>query len=458
MLPLLSIDDVSQGWDNFDPGILIRVQRADLLLMAILAGQLLVADAPTHQSRLVRGFVRIEEERIVEVGFGDAPKSADFDNSSAVISPGFMDAHLHLPQFSIIGAHGLPLLRWLNEVTFPAEESWKDTSLARRSTQKALMQCLAHGTTSFCAYATVHHSSAIAALEVASEMGFRGAIGQVLMDREAPAVLCREANQLIDEAGKTLDRFPPHGEMSAAVTPRFAISCSEPLLRMAGELAEQRLCFIQSHLAETKEECERVDDLFHHISYVDVYRNANLLTRRTILGHGIHLTSDSLHTLAEYDSIIAHCPTANSFLGSGTMNRSHAEEHSVRVVLGSDIGAGFELSMIRVARAAIDAASKWRRKSSNDRDRKQDSDRGSRSVDREASKLWYDITEGAADALGWSDVGRIQVGSRADLLIIEPDIDFLSGPVDPLSKLLYAWNDRWIKRTYLRGKNFTWMH
>ncbi len=176
---------------------------------------------------------------------------------------------------------------------------------------------LAHGTTAFCAYATVHHQSAVAALEVATERGMRGVIGQVLMDREAPAYLIREANQLIDEAARLSDQFPPTMRMAAAVTPRFAIACTEPLLRMAGELARERQALVQTHLSENAAECELVKAMFDGRGYVQVYDETGLLLPRTIFGHGIFLDDDDREALRTSGSLIAHCPTANSFLQSG---------------------------------------------------------------------------------------------------------------------------------------------
>ncbi|TWU33394.1 amidohydrolase family protein [Novipirellula artificiosorum] len=413
--------------------------------MTILAGQLLLADDRRRTVVLESGFVRLQHGRIAEVVTGVVPSTADISNRHAIICPGFIDAHLHLPQFSMIGAHGMNLLDWLDRVTFPSEQKWEDPRFARQMTRSALSQCLSVGTTSFCAYASVHHLSTIESLRVADEMGFRGVIGQVLMDQNAPATLCREPNQLLDEASRTLERFPPSASMAAAVTPRFAISCSRELLAGAGALANGVGAIVQTHLAETKDECAQVSRLFDGQRYVDVYRDTNLLTPRTVLGHGIHLDDNDCRVLAEHQSRVAHCPVANTFLGSGTMNRHRLVQQGVDVILGSDIGAGYETSMARVARSMIEAASVI-----------------GKGVPTAAQAL-YDITAGAADALEWDDVGRIREDGRADLFVIEPNmpLDPFVEPhatinanplVDPLSKLLFSWDDRWIKRTYLAGK------
>ncbi len=399
----------------------------------ILAGRLLLDDG-AGRCRVAAGYVRLEGDVICEVVEGVVPSHADAGSARSLISPGFIDAHLHLPQFDTIGAHGLPLLRWLDEVTYPAEARWSDVDHARDMTARVVAQLLSVGTTGICAFATVHHQSAIAALEIARDAGMRGVIGQVLMNRQAPSDLCRSTSQLLDEAARLGDLFPPAGRMAAAVTPRFAVSCTPSLLAGAGQLAKERVCMVQSHLAETRNECQLVSELFTGQRYVDVYAAAGLLGSRSNFGHGVYLDRDDRQQLGDAGSVIAHCPTANSFLRSGTMDRDCLIDAGVTVVLGSDIGAGYERSMVRVARAMIEAAA------------------GLGESHPDAAAAWHLITRGNADALGWKDAGRLEVGATADLLVIEPTIDWLGGDVDPLSMLMFAWDDRWLRRTIVRGR------
>jgi guanine deaminase len=116
------------------------------------------------------------------------------------------------------------------------------------------------------------------------------------------------------------------------------------------------------------------------------------------------------------------------------MDRAAMLRDSVTLAIGSDIGAGYERSMIRVARSMIEAASLI---SSDYPD---------------PATAWYAITAGNADALGWSDVGRLRAGGSADLLVIEPTVPWLDASFDPLAMLMFAWDDRWLKKTMLRGR------
>ncbi len=405
------------------------------MLLMILTGQLLLDVG--GQCSISPGYVRVDGEVISEVVIGEVPSSADVGDVTTLITPGFIDAHVHLPQFDMIGAHGLPLLKWLTDVAFPAELRWSDVDYAHGMTRRVLSQLLSVGTTAICAYATVHHRSAEAAIGVAQAMGMRGVIGQVLMDREAPEELCRPASELLSEAASLAEQFPAGQRIASAITPRFAVSCTEPLLVGAGRLASQHGLLVQSHLAETVDETAWVGRLFEGRSYADVYSAAGLLGSTSILGHGIHLTDQDRRLLGESGSTVAHCPTANSFLRSGTMNRAELLASGVGVAIGSDIGAGYERSMVRVARAMIEAAS---------------------SVGDTfplAATAWHAITAGNAELLGWGDAGRIKVGAAADLLVIKPTVPWLDPGFDPLSLLLFAWDDRWLSRTMLRGR-FAW--
>ena len=399
--------------------------------MTILGGQLLMCDRP-GEARIAPGYVVIEGETIAKVVEGEIRDDLDMGGDDTLITPGFIDAHVHLSQFAMIGAHGMPLLDWLSKVTFPTEIKWNERPA--EASREALHQLLSVGTTGICAYATSDGGATLAALREARELGLRGVIGHVMMDRPPGNGLCRSVEELRADTIRTLTEFPPGSRMAAAVTPRFAVACTETMLAEAGKLAAKYHAVVQTHLAETQRECETVAELFPGKSYVQVYRDAGLLGPRSILGHGIYLNEEDRCLLSELDCVVAHCPTANSFLQSGTMNRQALIDDGVRIALGSDVGAGYERSMVRVARAMIDAAA---------------------SLGGEvptAAQAWYQITAGNAETLGWSDAGRIQQGFPADLLLIQPKIAWLEGTVNPLARLMWSWDDRWLTDTFVRGR------
>ena len=406
----------------------------------LIVGQLLLP-AANGRTELAHGWLRIERGRIDELALGACPHTVDLGGDDYFITPGFIDTHVHLPQFDGIGCDGLPLLEWLNTNIFPQEHRWEDPAYAASMTERVLQQFLSHGTTSFCAYATVHHEATVAAMELAHQRGLRACIGQTLMDRLSPDYLTRPTQQLIDNVRVLLERFPPRGTASRVefgVTPRFAASCTPELMQEAARMAKAAGAIVQTHLAETIPECEWIESLFEGKLYTDVYRSMGLLGERTLLGHGIYLRDEERKLIRQTKSVIAHCPNANVFLQSGIMPRWLWLKEGLRLSLGSDIGAGFDVAMPRVARAMIDAAKCLRFSDRN-------------STPPSAAEAWHQITTGNADAAGWPQIGRLAVGAEADLLVIRPDINWQGAP-DPLSMLLYAWDSRWIKRVLIAGK------
>lgn len=401
----------------------------------IVAGQLLLENAERAACRLVPGHLRIDGGVIAEIVEGEVPTEADLGGPDWLISPGLIDTHVHLPQFDMIGAHGLPLLKWLDGYTFPSEAKWADAEYAAGMTRRVAQQLAAHGTTSVCAYSSVHYEATASAIETLRDYGLRGAVGQALSNRNAPADLCGDTDALLEQTNDLLDRFPAGEPVAAAITPRFAVSCTPELLEETGRLAaEHPGALIQTHLSETKAECQLIGELFDGRSYVGVYDDAGLLTERSLLGHGIHLSDGELATLKQRGALIAHCPTANSFLRSGAMDRAATLASGVRLSLGSDVGAGYERSMVRVGRAMIETAASLGESYPS------------------AAEAWWQISAGNADAARFANAGRLREGAPADLLLARPDVPWLDPPVEPLSRVMFSWDDRWVRRVLGSGR------
>jgi guanine deaminase len=424
-------------------------------LPVIIEGQLLMPGVHDGSSsgpglRLSLGQVHIEGERIQRVvelsgqGCAGPIGRADIGHPGVAVMPGFVDAHLHLPQFDSIGADGMELLSWLQSVVFPAEMRWAEPDFAEDMTKRVARRLLSAGTTSVAAYATVHHAAAQRAIEVLGSAGLGGMVGQVLMDQNAPPELLRGAAQQLRDAAL----LTGGGRVVPAVTPRFAVSCSRELLVGAGELAKRTGWPVQTHLSETADECDLVSRLHGGLGYLDVYERAGLLTPRAIFGHGIWLRDDERSRLAASAGVIAHCPTANLFLQAGAFDRDEALRAGVRLALGSDIAGGPDIAMPRVARAMIETAKRVKMV------------RPATRVPTAAS-AWYAITAGNAQALGLSDTGALAPGHRADLVVLDPSRGELSDPrwreaPDPLARLLYGFDERWLSTTIVNSAVHEW--
>lgn len=396
-----------------------------------------VADMPPRV-RLAYGSIRLEAGTIASIEEDDAATDdpgttishafAAIRASDPVILPGLVDGHLHLPQFDSIGVAGLELLDWLEQVIFPAEAKWESPDYARAMARRVGATLASVGTTSIAAFSTVHAASTQAAIDELGAMGFSGTVGHVLMDRNGPDTLLRHGSDLANAA-----RLTPSHAITPSIAPRFAVACTPDLMRAAADLARERNWWLQTHLSETTRECELVEKL-EGCGYVNVYQDCGILGERSILAHAIHLSDRDRSALAATRSIVAHCPTANRFLDAGVMNRAALADAGVRIVLGSDVAGGPDRSMVRVARAMLESAQQ----------------RGD--AVPSAEHAWAKITHGAARTLGLSNTGALETGCRADVLVVKPDLHgWLESP-NPLSALLYAWDDRWLTHTYLAGR------
>lgn len=375
------------------------------------------------------GWIRLGERRIAEIGAGDPPETPAAGDEDSLISPGFFDAHIHLPQIDSMGCDGMGLLQWLGEIIFPAETRWQDQETARAQTRDAYRRMVRAGTLGYAGYLTSHVQGITAVEEAANHLPLRAIVGQVLMDRNAPGTLLEQPPAALQRA--------PRRRLSLSVNPRFAVSCSDELLasaaaRLSGDT------FVQTHLAESRRECELVAELFpDDPHYAAVYDRHHLLTDRTLLAHCVHLSDDEWALIAGRGCVVVHCPTANTFLSSGLFDLDSARAHGVRLAIGSDVAAGSELDMPRIGRAMIEVA-KMR----------------AMSLEPAAyvptpQEVWKLITRGNADALGFSGAGRLEVGADADLLLLKPRFE-----IDKhlISRLIYTWRDDYITHCVLDGQ------
>ncbi|KAJ5813608.1 uncharacterized protein N7503_000358, partial [Penicillium pulvis] len=299
------------------------------------------------------------------------------DERNEFFFPGFIDTHIHAPQFPNIGLFGSSgLLDWLNEYTYPVESSFgsksdpknqetdpKDTPPeGLRVYDEVVARTLAHGTTCASYFATIHVPATNALAALCHSHGQRAFIGRVCMDNkdECPSYyIDQSADEGFNATKSTIDyiqTLDPNGTLiNPIITPRFAPSCSNHSLDGLGKLAASYSppLHIQTHIAETIDEIDLVHQLFPEAaSYADVYDKAHLLTNRTILAHGVHLTKDERTLIRERGSKVAHCPASNSALGSGLAPVRVLLDEGLTVGLGTDVSGGYSPSILEVARQA----------------------------------------------------------------------------------------------------------
>ncbi|ESW61534.1 MAG: guanine deaminase [Rhodobacter sp. CACIA14H1] len=380
---------------------------ADLLLGQVLrfAGDPFVEGegAAVHDAH---GGVVVEGGRIVAVGAADDlraryPAAAVHDYGRRLISAGFVDAHVHYPQTAIIASWGKRLIDWLNSYTFPEEMRFADAGYAAEVAERYVGLALAHGTTSFCSYATIHPASVDAIFDAAGRRGMRAFAGKTCMDRNAPEGLRDTARSAYDESKALLEKWHGVGRLSYVITPRFSPTSTPEQLAALGALwREYPDCLMQTHLSEQLDEIEWVKGLFPQArDYLDTYEAQGLLREGAVYGHAIHLTAREKDRLREAGASLVHCPTSNTFIGSGLFDMGLARQ--VRVGLATDTGGGSSFSMLHTMAAAYEVAQL----------------RGE--ALHPAALMWL-ATVGSARALRVEDrIGNIAPGMEADLVVLD---------------------------------------
>ncbi|CAD5110511.1 guanine deaminase [Zestomonas carbonaria] len=396
------------------------------------------------------GVLLVDDGRVVEVGPAERllPKLNGVEvreYRDALITPGFIDTHIHYPQTGMIASYGEQLLDWLDTYTFPTERQFADKAHAADVAGIFLKELLRNGTTTALVFGSVHKESVDAFFEAAEKLDLRMIAGKVLMDRNAPDYLTDTAESGYADSKELIERWHGKGRLHYAVTPRFAPTSTPEQLELAGKLfAEYPDLYMHTHLSENRKEIEWVKELFPERSgYLDVYDHYRLIGQRAVFAHGVHLCDDECRRLAETGSAVAFCPTSNLFLGSGLFDLEKLEQHGVRVGLGTDVGAGTSFSQLQSLNEAYKIMQLQGKK-------------------LDPFKSLYLATLGGARALYLDHrIGNFSTGKDADFVVL----DYLATPLlayrmqqarsleERLFALTILGDDRVVKETFAAGRS-----
>ncbi len=396
------------------------------------------------------GLLIVEDGNVAELGdagsllpqLGDAVPVVDY--RGCLIVPGFIDCHVHFPQLDIIASYGEQLLDWLHRYAYPAEARFADPGHAREVAEVFVDELLANGTTTALVFGTVHAHSADAIFEIAAARDMRLIAGKVLMDSNSPEELRDDPASGYSGSKALIEKWHGKGRLGYAITPRFALTSSSDQLTAAGRLAaEFPDVWVHTHLAENMDEVEEIARLYpERSSYLDVYDHFGLLRERSVFAHWLHMSDADRASMASKGGAAAFCPTSNLFLGSGLFDLSAMRAANVRCGLGTDVGGGTSLSLLRTASEAYKVLHLQEHA-------------------LPATRALFLATLGAAEALYLDDrIGNFLAGKEADFVVLDPGATGLTArrtaaaiSIDEiLFALLTLADDRHISATYLRGK------
>ena len=373
-----------------------------------------------------------------------APGTPVSDFRGRIITPGFIDTHIHYPQTDMIASPAAGLLPWLETWTFPTERKFSDIVHARETASFFLDELLRCGTTTAMVYCTVHPESAEAFFSESETRGMRMAAGKVLMDRHCPDFLCETAEQGVRATEELIRKWHHRGRQMVAITPRFAPTSTPAQLQLAGELAAAYPdTYVQTHVAENVDEVAWVHSLFPEArSYLDVYERYGLLRERAMYAHCLWLDDADRKRMAAAGAAAALCPTSNLFLGSGLFDFAAADAARMTLTLATDVGGGTSFSMLETMNALYKVG---RMKGTH----------------LPALRMFYLATRGGARGMGLDGiVGSFDAGAEADFIVLDPLatplLERRTAHASNLEELLFALailgDDRVVESTFVAGK------
>jgi guanine deaminase len=371
------------------------------------------------------GALEVRDGAILALGRG---RKHDFDLRPHLIIPGFVDTHAHVPQLSLCGIHPEGLLPWLRKWVYPVEAEFQG-GRAVELTRRFFQEMLENGTTAAALYTSAWPESVDACFEAARDAGVHAWIGPPLMDIAAyrRSRVLEEAEELARKWHSKKQRF--------AVTPRFALSCTQELLEGAGDLARRLDLPVQTHLNESPDEIREVRHRFHK-PCMDVYEEAGLVRELSLFAHCVHMGKRDWRRARR----VAHCPTSNLFLKSGVMDWPAARRSGAKMSLGSDVGAGPELSLYRVMRCAWEVHAVRTAKGPG------------------PEELLRMATLGGAEALGFDDIGSLEPGKSADFQVLDWNQIVPAGAPpaesahDLVSRIVHRGSRAAIRQVYVAGR------
>jgi 5-methylthioadenosine/S-adenosylhomocysteine deaminase len=383
-------------------------------------------DAPVVRDLFVDG------DRIADKAAGET-----IDASGCYVMPGLVQTHIHLVQTIFRGlAEELSLLEWLRDRIWPLEAAHDERSL-RATARLGLLDLLATGTTTILDMGTTHGGDIIGEELVAS--GIRARFGQTMMDggdgvpeglRETTSASLHASARLAMAWGEAAN-----GRIGYAYAPRFALSCTRELLEAVGDITKRLGLLIHTHSNENTGERALIEGATGQAptAYLD---SVGLVTERSVIAHGVNLDEREIAILAERGASITHCPSSNLKLGSGIADVQALRDKGITVGIGADGAAcnnrldGFdELRLAALLAASLHgpgALTAWDILAMGTRD-------GARALRMDA------------------DIGTLEVGKKADLILLDPSK--LAGPAgDPATRIVYGGGSRAVRDVIIDGQ------
>jgi len=351
--------------------------------------------------------------------------------SDKIIMPTFFDMHFHWVQDDVRVMPKASLLEWLEKYTFPTEHKYKNKTYAKKKAQSFFKKLQSTGTMGGAVYSSIHEHALDYAMDEAVGDYI---IGNVQMTINSPKNLTQKSSEAIKLTNKLSKKY----KEKYALTPRFAIATDPVTMKESAKIAKKNKSFIQTHLSENHGEIEFVNHLYKNEMkgfekvkhYTDIYKKVGILGKKTIMGHGIHLSPDELNMLKNTKTAIAHCPSSNAphkekGLGSGLFDFKKVNRYKIPWALASDIGGGPFISMFDVMRSFVEQNK-------------------AKKIKATYTEALYRSTLAGAEILGLEKKkGNLSVGKEANFLAVPSvKISQTDGVEEVMSKIIRPYRNK----------------
>ena len=388
----------------------------------------------------IEGDVWIQDGRIAALGRAPADARADatIDAEGAWVLPGFIQTHIHLCQTLFRGlADDRSLLEWLRTKIWPLEAAHDPATLAA-SARLAAAELELGGTTTVLTMETVHDTDAV--FEALVDTGLRAVVGKCLMDvrGDGPARLVESATRALEESLRLYQAWhgAADGRLSTALAPRFALSCSRELLEATAAASAAHQILVHTHAAEQRDEVAAVQALTGRTN-LDYFDAVGLATPRLCAAHCVWVSEPEQALLADRHVKVLHCPGSNLKLGSGIAPVVELRARGISVSLGADGAAcNNTLDMFQEMRLAATLQAMRQRPGAL--------------TARDAVSM---ATREGARALGLErEIGTLEIGKRADLIVVGRRAVHQQPSTDPYGTLVYATRATDVRLTVIDGR------
>jgi 5-methylthioadenosine/S-adenosylhomocysteine deaminase len=391
--------------------------RADCL---VRGEYLLTMDA---EGRLLRdGALAVKDGKIARVGpFSELRKAFETEEvlggEGMAVMPGLINAHTHAAMVFMRGmADDLPLREWLEGHIWPAEGRWLSPEFVRDAVELAALEMLLAGVTTFHDMYFFEEEAA----RVARRMGIRAVLGAGVVD--FPTRTTSGADDCLRKAEALIEALKGDGLVTPAVAPHSAYACSAETLKKVRDLSMRHGVLVHIHVSETEWEVAEMMSK-HGRRPVEYLEGLGFLGRNVLAAHAVWVSEGEIELMVRKGVGVAHCPESNLKLASGVAPVPRMLHAGLTVALGTDGAASNnDLSIL----GEVSTASRLHKAMAKD-----PTALGCRTALLMATR-W------GAEALGLTQVGSLEPGKVADLIILDLRKPHLTPLYDVCSHLVYS--------------------